>query len=103
MSDIGNKNKMYFDALMEGLINIHYIEENEGEPRLDIEYIDANIKESIDEEDFASYVSECLLVASWAGFEAPTEYYKTMQAFVQEGSAMKAMEDFQEYISSGSI
>lgn len=75
-------NELYLELIMSGDIFIQY-EEHDGEEMLNIEYKTKEIAESIDEKDFSQYIAECLLVASLAGFEPPSEYYKIIKAYIE--------------------
>lgn len=93
----------YFNLISEGKIGLDYIESPDGgDPYLSIDYETAELKKSIDEEDFTDYVVKCLFVASMAGFEAPSEYYKAIKAFVSERDAVDAMNDFKESLDDKS-
>lgn len=87
-------NKLFHQLIVDGDILINYMESPEGDPYLDIEYVKDGIKESIDEEAFTLYVADCFVVASFAGFEPPTEYYQAMKAFVSDKTVMDAANDF---------
>ena len=94
-----------FELIANGSIRVEYMENEKGEPLLGIEYSSAELQESIDQDIVSEYVSECLMVASFAGFEAPTEYYRFIKSFVEDKSMddlMKTMEeDFRNAIDGG--
>lgn len=94
-----------FEFITNGSIRVEYMENEKGEPLLGIEYSSAELQESIDQDAVSEYVSECLMVASLAGFEAPTEYYRFIKSFVEDKSMddlMKTMEeDFRNIIDGG--
>ena len=59
-----------FELIANGSIRVEYMENEKGEPLLGIEYSSAELQESINQDLVSEYVSECLMVASLAGFEA---------------------------------
>ena len=85
-----------FELIASGSIRVEYMENEDGEPLLGIEYSSAELQESVNQDIVIEYISECLMVASLAGFEAPTEYYRFIKSFVEDKSMddlMKAMEE----------
>lgn len=94
-----------FELIANGSIRVEYMENEKGEPLLGIEYSSAELQESINQDLVSEYVGECLMVASLAGFEAPTEYYRFIKSFVEDKSMddlMKTMEeDFRNIIDGG--
>ena len=99
------RNEDIFELIADGSIRVEYMENENGEPLLGFEYSSAELQESIDQDAITKYVSECLMVASLAGFEAPTEYYRFIKSFVEDKSMddlMKTMEeDFRNIIDGG--
>lgn len=83
------ENNIYFSLINNGDITIQYIEDESGEPNLNVSAKDEKLLESLDFEGLVNYVTECLLVASFAGFEAPTEFYKIIKEYVEsEGGGL---------------
>lgn len=94
-----------FELIVNGSIRVEYMENEDGDPLLGIEYSSTELQESVDQDVITEYISECLMVASLAGFEAPTEYYRFIKSFVEDKSMddlMKTMEeDFRNVIDGG--
>lgn len=76
---------IYYELINDGKIFIDYLEDEDGSPQLAIHSNDEELMDSLDFIDFQEYVAKCLLVASMAGFEAPTEYYKVIKDMVMNG------------------
>ena len=89
------RNEDIFELIANGNIRVEYMENEDGEPLLGFEYSSVELQKSIDQDAITKYVSECLMVASLAGFEAPTEYYRFIKSFVEDKSMdelLKTME-----------
>lgn len=83
--DIGTS-IMYYNMIEQGDIQVSYVEEN-NEANLHIVFKNDDVEKHFNEnsDDFDSlvaYVQSCLLVASLAGFEAPSEYYKAIKEYI---------------------
>lgn len=79
----------FYNLIETGQIIVQYFEEDVmNEPRLSISIPNDDLESSFTDdmfEDLIDYVQECLVVASFAGFEAPTKFYQQIKAFVEEG------------------
>lgn len=90
------RNEDIFELIANGSIRVEYMENEDGEPLLGFEYSSAELQESIDQDAITKYVSECLMVASLAGFEAPTEYYRFIKSFVEDKSIDELLKTMEE-------
>lgn len=90
------RNEDIFELIANGSIRVEYMENEDGEPLLGFEYSSAELQESIDQDAITKYVSECLMVASLAGFEAPTEYYRFIKSFVEDKSMNELLKTMEE-------
>lgn len=90
------RNEDIFELIANGSIRVEYMENKDGEPLLGFEYSSAELQESIDQDAITKYVSECLMVASLAGFEAPTEYYRFIKSFVEDKSMDELLKTMEE-------
>lgn len=90
------RNEDIFELIADGSIRVEYMENEDGEPLLGFEYSSAELQESIDQDAITKYVSECLMVASLAGFEAPTEYYRFIKSFVEDKSMDELLKTMEE-------
>lgn len=90
------RNEDIFELIADGSIRVEYMENEDGEPLLGFEYSSAELQESIDQDTITKYVSECLMVASLAGFEAPTEYYRFIKSFVEDKSMDELLKTMEE-------
>lgn len=90
------RNEDIFELIANGSIRVEYMENEDGEPLLGFEYSSAELQESIDQDAITKYVSECLMVASLAGFEAPTEYYRFIKSFVEDKSMDELLKTMEE-------
>lgn len=78
--------KFFFELIVDEKVGIQYLEE-EGEAKIAFtmekdtdEYFKDN-PEIFDR--FIDYVQQCLVVANYAGFEAPSEFYTAIKAYVE--------------------
>ena len=90
------RNEDIFELIANGSIRVEYMENEDGEPLLGFEYSSVELQESIDQDAITKYVSECLMVASLAGFEAPTEYYRFIKSFVEDKSMDELLKTMEE-------
>lgn len=90
------RNEDIFELIADGSIRVEYMENEDGEPLLGFEYSSTELQESIDQDTITKYVSECLMVASLAGFEAPTEYYRFIKSFVEDKSMDELLKTMEE-------
>lgn len=90
------RNEDIFELIANGSIRVEYMENEDGEPLLGFEYSSAELQGSIDQDAITKYVSECLMVASLAGFEAPTEYYRFIKSFVEDKSMDELLKTMEE-------
>ena len=85
----------YLELILSGEIVVTFFEDDDGRPMLDIEYATAELKDSIIEPDLTDYLAECIAIATMAGFEAPTEYYRMMKDYVQDSEFKKIEQEFE--------
>ena len=67
--------KFFFELIVDEKVGIQYLEEKDTD-----EYFKDN-PEIFDK--FIDYVQQCLVVANYAGFEAPSEFYTAIKAYVE--------------------
>lgn len=67
-----------YQAILDGKLQLTYAEDENMEPRIEI-YGDEGIVELVDE----GMVAKIMMIASFAGFEPPTEIYKLIDAYLQ--------------------
>lgn len=82
---------MFYDLITEQKIYIEYFEDG-PEAQLRVVYNDEETEKFFTENPEAlselnDYVEKALIVASYAGFEPPTDFYKAIKSYVEsEGS-----------------
>lgn len=89
MNEYGFDNKkvdFYNELIIKEEVIPQYLEEN-GEPKLSLSYSNEIDKLFNDQPELldgiSSYIQFCLIVASFAGFEPPSEFYSMMKSYVE--------------------
>lgn len=86
MSLEANKIDFFNEIIFKEQIHIAYFEE-EGLPKLSFTYSE-ELEKMFDEQpdllgEFSDYVQTCMLIANYAGFEPPSEFYQMMKSYVE--------------------
>lgn len=83
----------FFKLITDGTIMLEYYEdeENDNEANIAVRILDENLEKAFTDDmyiELIDYVQDCLLVAAYAGFEAPTEFYKDIKKFIESGDPL---------------
>lgn len=93
---------LYLELILDGEIQLDFFE-IDGRPILEVSYMTKELKESIDEEDLVSYITESISIATMCGFEAPSEYYRAMKDFIQDKTVRDFDKDIEEFLDGKTI
>lgn len=79
-------NDFFFELIIDNKVEVQYFEE-EQEPKLSFsmdDETDQYFKDNPDVFDaFIEYIQKSLVIAHYAGFEAPSDFYTAIKAYVE--------------------
>lgn len=91
---MSTEEEFFFDLIIKGKATAKYFEED-GKPLIAFTMDDETQKYFDENEDsftnFSEYIQRALLVADYAGFEPPSEFYEAIKAYVESDGDGKGL------------